>query len=63
VIDAVVDTNGNVRDMQPISGQRLLVLAAMDAVHRWKYQPTLLNGEPIPVIVRVTVTFHLKPSS
>ena len=63
VIDAVVDANGNVAKMQPVSGQRLLVAAAMDAVRQWKYQPTLLNGQPIPVIVRVTVTFRLRPYS
>jgi periplasmic protein TonB len=63
VIDAVVDANGNVAKMQPVSGQRLLVAAAMDAVRQWRYQPTLLNGQPIPVIVRVTVTFRLSPYS
>ena len=63
VIDAVVDTNGDVAQIRPISGQRLLLLAAMDAVRHWKYQPTLLNGQPIPVIVRVTVTFRLTPVS
>ena len=36
VIDAVIDETGDVVQMRPVSGQRLLVLAAMDAVRRWK---------------------------
>jgi len=31
----------------------------MDAVKQWKYSPTLLNGEPVPVIATVTVIFKL----
>jgi protein TonB len=34
--------------------------AAIDAVMQWKYTPTLLNGEPVKVIMTVTVTFTLQ---
>ena len=34
--------------------------AAKTAVAQWKYSPTLLNGEPVPVIATVTVIFNLK---
>jgi len=34
--------------------------AAESAVRQWKYSPTLLNGEPVPVIATVTVIFNLK---
>jgi protein TonB len=42
-----------------MSGHPLLVTAAMDAVKRWAYSPTLLNGVPVEVITEVTVTFTL----
>jgi hypothetical protein len=34
--------------------------AAMDAVRRWQFTPTLLNGEPVAVVMTVTVAFTLK---
>ena len=38
----------------------LLVEAAVTAVRQWKYSPTLLNGEPVPVIGTITVNFTLQ---
>jgi TonB family protein len=35
------------------------VTAATDAVSQWRYQPTLLNGEPIEVMTTITVEFKL----
>ena len=37
-----------------------LIQAAMEAVKRWRYQPTLLNGQPIEVITTIDVTFELE---
>jgi periplasmic protein TonB len=59
VIDSVIDQQGNVTQMKVVSGSPLLVAAAFDAVEQWKYQPTLLNGEPIAVEMHVTVHFQL----
>jgi protein TonB len=39
----------------------LLDQAALDAVRQWEYEPTLLNGVPVPVIMTVTVNFTLRP--
>ena len=35
--------------------------AAMDAVSQWRYQPTLLNGEPVEVLTTIAVDFKLQP--
>jgi protein TonB len=59
VIDCVVDKQGNVTQVKLVSGHPLLVEAALQAVRQWKYQPTLLNGEPVAVEMIVTVTFTL----
>jgi protein TonB len=48
VIDAVIDTQGNVVEMRTVSGQPILVLAAMEALRHWKYEPTILGGEVFP---------------
>jgi TonB family protein len=33
--------------------------AALDSVRQWKYQPTLLNGQPVETATTVTVEFRL----
>lgn len=55
----MIDERGNVTEMKVVSGNPLLVTAALNAVEQWKYQPTLLNGKPIAVDMEVTVTFRL----
>lgn len=57
VIDAVIDAQGNVVEMRTVSGAPILALAAMEALRRWKYEPTILGGEAIPVELLVTLTF------
>ena len=60
VIDAVIDTQGNVVEMRTASGQPILARSAMEALRHWKYEPTILGGEAIPVRLLVTMTFDLK---
>jgi protein TonB len=31
----------------------------MEAVRQWRYQPTLLNGEPVQVDTTISVVFSL----
>ncbi|MBZ5628559.1 MAG: TonB family protein [Acidobacteriia bacterium] len=59
VIDAMIDTQGNVVEAHAVSGNDLLVPAAMDALRRWKYEPTVLDGRVFPVLLRVTIAFRL----
>jgi protein TonB len=58
-IDCVIDEHGDIAQLKVVSGSPLLMTAAVNAVEQWKYQPTLLNGVPIPVEMVVTVTFQL----
>lgn len=39
-----------------------LVDAAIEAVRNWRYEPTLLNGQPIEVVTTITVNFRLSSS-
>ena len=54
---AIIGTDGSVREVQPLSGNALLVNAALSAVKQWRYQPTRLSGEPIEVETYITVNF------
>jgi protein TonB len=58
-IDAVLDEQGNVIEMKIVSGPPLLYQAALDALKKWKYEPTYLNDQPIAVQMIVTITFVL----
>jgi periplasmic protein TonB len=57
---AVISENGTIQDLRLISGPPLLVKVAMDAVSRWRYQPTLLNGDPVQVETEIDVNFTLQ---
>ena len=58
VIDAVIDERGNVVEMRTVSGPPILALAAREALRQWKYEPTRLGGEFVPVQLLVTITFE-----
>ncbi len=60
LLNAIIDADGNVVEMKVVSGHALLVPAALSAVSRWKYRPTILNGEPVSVELIVTVRFRLQ---
>jgi protein TonB len=57
--EAVIGKDGTIEELKVLRGHPLLVKAALDAVRRWRYQPTLLNGEPIEVVTEITVNFKL----
>jgi protein TonB len=59
VIDAVIDEHGNVVQEKVVSGHPLLLQAALKAVSERKYEPTILDGEPTPVDLRVEVNFQM----
>ena len=60
ILEAVLDTDGNVREARVLRSVALLDAAALEAVQQWRFTPTLLNGEPVPVVLTVTVVFSLR---
>jgi len=60
LLEAEIDEDGNVARVNIVSGHPLLVNAAADAVKKWRYSPTILNGEPQTVLAIVTVVFRLQ---
>lgn len=59
-LEAEVDVRGHVQTVRVLRGHPLFDEAAVTAVKQWRYQPLLLNGEPTPFILTVTVGFNLK---
>jgi TonB family protein len=63
ILHVIIAKDGSVQTVQYISGPQELTQAAMDGVRQWKYQPTLLNGEPVEVDTTVSVVFTLGDSA
>ena len=59
ILHAIIGKEGEVSELQVVSGHPLLVEAALRAVRQWRYSPTLLNGLPVEVETTITVSFVL----
>lgn len=58
-LQAIIAIDGSIKNLRVISGPPLLTNAALDAVRRWQYKPTMLNGSPVEVITEIDVNFAL----
>ena len=56
----IIDRDGNIQNIDQMSGPPLLEAAAANAVRQWKYKPTSLGGQPVEAGVDVTATFRLQ---
>lgn len=59
VLSATISRSGAIENLHVVSGPPLLTSAAEEAVRTWRYQPYLLNGEPVEVETTVNVIFNL----
>jgi periplasmic protein TonB len=55
----VIASDGTIEQLQVVSGNPLLVGAAVAAVRQWVYRPTLLNGAAVEVVAPIDVIFSL----
>ena len=60
-LDALIGTDGTVRDVRVVSGDPDLGIAAMDAVRQWEFSPTYLNCTPVEVRMGITANFTVTP--
>jgi protein TonB len=63
VLEARIAPNGSVGDVRVLRGVPMLDEAAVDAVRRWVYSPTLVDGVPATALMTVTVRFRLAEST
>jgi protein TonB len=59
ILEAQVNTRGQVESVRVLRGAPLFDEPAVAAVKQWRYQPLLLNGVPTDFILTVTVVFNL----
>jgi protein TonB len=60
ILEAVLNAQGGVESVRVLRSIPTLDQAAVDAVRQWRFTPALLNGEPVPVVMTVTVNFELR---
>jgi TonB family protein len=60
-LEALIGRDGLVHSVRVLSANIHpdFAVAAADAVRQWRFDPTLLNGQPVEVTMTVTITFSL----
>jgi TonB family protein len=63
VMNVSINKSGDVEEVQLFSGHPILAPAAIAAVKQWKYQPYLINAEPVDIqtVIQVNFTLSDKP--
>ena len=56
-LTAAVDSDGAVRSVRIVSGNRALAAAAVRAVRHWRYRPYLKDGQPVATETNIVISF------
>lgn len=59
VLEVTIGTDGKVLDGRVLRSVPGLDLAALDAVLQWQFEPVVVEGESVPVVMTVSVNFVL----
>jgi protein TonB len=59
ILECTISPEGRVTKIVVLRSIPLLDEAAADAVEQWEWEPTIVNGVPVPVTMTVTVNFSL----
>jgi TonB family protein len=60
VLQAVINKEGVPEQLKVMSGPKELQKSSLDAVRQWRWEPYLLNGDPVDVDTTINITFSLK---
>ena len=60
LLQALIGTDGFIRDLRVLSGPAILASAACEAARRWQFKPYLQNGQPVETQANITVNFTIK---
>jgi periplasmic protein TonB len=59
VLQALVGKEGNIQNLQVLSGPAILSSAAREAVKQWRFKPYYQAGHPVETEARITVNFTI----
>ena len=60
ILEVTVDRQGNVSNVSVLRSAEGLGEAAVEAVRGWRYEPTVVNGRPVSVVLTETVRFQIE---
>ena len=56
-LTADVDSDGAVRNVRVVSGNRALAAAAIQSIRQWRYRPYLKDGQPVATETNIVISF------
>jgi protein TonB len=59
IVQATISKQGEISDIRPLCGPKILQEAVIKAVRHWKYHPYLLKGEAVKLDTTITSVFSL----
>jgi TonB family protein len=59
-LHAIISADGRIEQLEVVSGDVLFYQSALEAVRRWRYRATLLNGQAVKVDTYITVIYTLR---
>jgi TonB family protein len=61
IVEAIIDRQGNVTEVKVLKSLPMgLDQSAVEAIQKWRFEPSMLNGKPVPVRYNLTVNFTLQ---
>jgi TonB family protein len=60
IVELTLNRDGAVREVRPLRGAPELIPAAVEAAREWRYEPTIVDGRPVPLRFAETVLFVLR---
>ena len=60
ILEATISRTGEVSDVEVLRSVPLLDEAAVAPVRQWRYEPTLVDGEPVSIVMTLTINFQLR---
>jgi periplasmic protein TonB len=58
VLQVLIGRDGTVQDAKFLQGSLAFARAAIDGVRQWKFKPYVMNGRPVSVQTKLTMTFQ-----
>lgn len=58
-VEATIGENGAVEEVKPLTGNAVLMNAAVSALKRWKFTPFTADGKPVRAIADMSFKFSM----
>ena len=58
-LEAHIGENGSVEDVKPLTGNAILMNAAVSAIKKWKFTPFTADGKPSKAVADLSFRFKL----